>query len=34
MKRDAKIRLTEADKRAAKAATLGTYGTIQRDGTL
>lgn len=34
MKRDAKIRLTEKDKQAAKAATLGTHGTIQADGTL
>lgn len=34
MKRDATIRLTEKDKLAAKAATLGTHGVIQRDGSL
>lgn len=34
MKRDATIRLTEEDKQAAKAATLGVDGVVQRDGTL
>lgn len=34
MNRNATITLTTADKEAAKAATLGTHGTIQADGTL
>jgi hypothetical protein len=34
MKRDATLRLTAKDKEAAKAATLGTHGVVQRDGTL
>jgi hypothetical protein len=34
MNRNATIRLTAKDKAAARAATLGTHGTIQRDGTL
>lgn len=34
MNRNATIRLTAADKAAAKAATLGTHGTVQADGTL
>lgn len=34
MKRNAKIRLTQKDKQAAKAATLGSHGMTQRDGTL
>lgn len=34
MNRNATIKLTAADKEAAKRATLGTHGTIQADGTL
>jgi hypothetical protein len=34
MDRNATIRLTAKDKQAAKRATLGTHGTVQRDGTL
>lgn len=34
MKRDSAIRLTDKDKQAAKAATLGSHGVVQRDGTL
>lgn len=34
MDRNATIKLTAKDKQAAKAATLGVYGTTQRDGTL
>lgn len=32
MDRDATIRLTKRDKRAAKQATLGTHGMVQKDG--
>jgi hypothetical protein len=34
MNRNASIKLTAADKQAAKAATLGVHGMTQRDGTL
>lgn len=34
MDRNATLKLTAKDKQAAKAATLGTFGILQRDGTL
>jgi hypothetical protein len=34
MNRNATIKLTEADKAAAKGATLGTHGVVQANGTL
>lgn len=33
MDRNACVKLTKRDKQAAKAATLGTHGIIQKDGT-